>query len=260
MVGQPSVRVEIDGRVAPVGSLKSVEGSYGHFTAMQVRDRRVRCLDLHLARLAEGSHMLFYAGLDDERIRELILHALGDDTRDASVRVYVFASDSDVPSTMVTVREPASMPGNPQSLQSVPYQRSLAHIKHLGDFGQTYFGRLAARNGFDGALFVGPDGAVAEGSITNIGFADGDTIVWPDAPTLLGISMQVVQRELSRASIPWRYRSVNLADIGSFDGAFLSNARGVAPVGRIDETVVPTGAALVSTVMRLFDAAPWDPI
>lgn len=260
MVGQSSLRVEIDGQAATVESLWSVEGSYGHFTAMQVRDRRVRALDLHLARLKEGSHVLFDAGLDGERVRELIQHALGDDARDASVRVYVFASESDVPSVMVTVRDPASMPSSPHSLQSVPYQRSLAHIKHLGDFGQTYYGRVATRNGFDEALLVGPDGVVAEGSITNIGFVDGNTIVWPDAPALHGISMQVLKRELSTVSIAWSHRSVHVADIGSFDGAFVTNSRGIAPVGCVNETILPTNVELVSTVMRLFDAAPWDPI
>jgi branched-subunit amino acid aminotransferase/4-amino-4-deoxychorismate lyase len=256
----PLPRIEIGGHAATVDSLRSVEGGYGHFTAMQVRDRKVRGADRHLARLEEGSQGLFGTGVDGEHVRELIRHALADDVRDASVRVYIYTAESDVPAVMVTVREPASMPSTPQSLQSVPYQRSLAHIKHLGDFGQTYYGRLVAKNGFDGALLVGPDGAVAEGAITNIGFAAGNTIVWPDAPALHGISMQVLERELTKASIPWRHRPVNITDVGSFDGVFISNARGVAPVGRIDETILPLDGELVATVMHLFDAAPWDPI
>ncbi len=255
-------RIEIDGHAATIRSLWSTEErGYGHFTAMQVRDRKVRGWDLHLARLKEGSEALFGADLDGGHVRELIQHALRDDVRDASVRVYVFASDADAaPTVMVTVREPASMPSTPQSLQSVPYQRSLAHIKHIGDFGQAYFGRLATKNGFDGALLVGPDGVVAEGSITNIGFAERDKIVWPDAPALHGISMQVLKRELTKASIPWGHRSVNLADLGAFDGAFVTNSRGIAPVGRVDEIILSANAELVSTIVRLFDAAAWDPI
>jgi branched-subunit amino acid aminotransferase/4-amino-4-deoxychorismate lyase len=152
------------------------------------------------------------------------------------------------------------MPNTPQSLQSVPYRRSLAHIKHLGDFGQTYYGRLATKNGFDGALLVGPDGVIAEGSITNIGFAEGDTVVWPDAPALHGISMQVLERELTKAGMPWLRRTVQIADLASFDGVFISNSRGVAPVCRIDGSILPVDGELVAAVMRLFDAAPWEPI
>ena len=44
------------------------------------------------------------------------------------------------------------------SLQQVAYQRSLAHLKHTGDFGQSYYGRLAERNGFGEALLTRPDG------------------------------------------------------------------------------------------------------
>jgi Branched-chain amino acid aminotransferase/4-amino-4-deoxychorismate lyase len=258
----PSPRIEIDGRAATVETLWSaVGGGYGHFTAMQVRDGRVRGVDLHLARLDEGTRALFGAGLDGDRVRELIRHALGDDIRDASVRVHVFGAEHEAQlSMLVIVRPPASMPRTPQSLQTVPHQRPLAHIKHVGGFGQAYYGRLAREAGFDEALLVGTDDVVAEGSITYVAFADGDTVVWPDAPSLHGISMQVLERELSMAGTPWRRGTVRVADIESFDGAFISNSRGIAPVGRIDETVVPTDGELVSTVIRLFDAAPWDPI
>jgi branched-subunit amino acid aminotransferase/4-amino-4-deoxychorismate lyase len=98
------------------------------------------------------------------------------------------------------------------------------------------------------------------GSITNIGFVEGDAVVWPDAPALHGISMQILERELSKAGMPWRRAMVRLADVGSFDGAFITNSRGIAPVGRIDDASLPVGGELVSTVVQIFDAAPWDPI
>lgn len=255
-------RIEIDGRAPTIESLWSaVGGGYGHFTAMQVRDGMVRGMDLHLARLDEGTRALFGVHLEGPRVRELIQHALGDDTRDASVRVYVFGSESDPGlSVMVTVRQPASMPRTPHSLQTVTYQRSLAHIKHLGGFGQAYYGRLAKEDGFDEALFVAPSGVISEGSITNIGFVEGDTVVWPDAPALRGISMQVLERELSKTGIAWRRRTVGVGDVDSFGGAFITNSRGIAPVGRIDATILPTDGERWSTIVGVFDAAPWDPI
>ncbi|MGZ8652117.1 MAG: aminotransferase class IV [Actinomycetota bacterium] len=139
------------------------------------------------------------------------------------------------------------------------------HIKHFDGSGQAYYGRLVRDEGFDEALLVGPDGTVAEGSVTNIAFADGDKVVWPDEPALRGISMQVLERELDHAGIPRACRAVNVADVGSFDGAFVTDPRGIAPggiapVGRIDETGLPTDADLVSAAVRLFEAAPWDPI
>src|SRR4051794_31177347 len=153
---------------------------------MQVRGGRTRGLDLHLRRLDDGTRELFGSALDGERVRHAIRGALGD-TRDASVRVYVVEAAGE-PAPTVTVRPPGDPPARPQRLLSVPYLRPVAHVKHLGDFGQTYYGRLARREGFDDALLTGPGGEVAEAAIANVGFLDGDTVVWPDAPQLAGIT------------------------------------------------------------------------
>ncbi|MET9618809.1 aminotransferase class IV [Kitasatospora indigofera] len=53
--------------------------------------------------------------------------------------------------------------------------------------------------GYGEAWLVGQGGVIAEGSITNVGFVEGDTVVWPDAPVLQGIAMQVLGRELAAA-------------------------------------------------------------
>ena len=51
-----TARMEIDGNVPADAQLRALAlGGYGHFTAMQVRGRRVRGLDLHLSRLAAAN-------------------------------------------------------------------------------------------------------------------------------------------------------------------------------------------------------------
>jgi branched-subunit amino acid aminotransferase/4-amino-4-deoxychorismate lyase len=131
---------------------------------MQVRGGRTLGMDLHLARLDGATRELFGVGLDGDRVRGYIRHALAEDAEDASVRVNVFrpSNDDDV-SVMVSVRPPASTPAEPQSLQTVEYLRPMAHIKHAAGFGQGYYGGLAHGNGFDEALFVGADGVISEG-------------------------------------------------------------------------------------------------
>src|SRR5262249_12254885 len=157
-------------------------------------------------------------GLDPARVRDHIRHALGDDTSDASVRVYLHEAPRG-PLVMVTVRPPGGMPGTAWRLQSVPYQRPLAHIKHIGDFGQSYFQRMAHRNGFDEPLLTGPDGAISEGAITTIGFFDGTGVVWPAAPALAGITMQLLDRGLAGSGLRSRRAPVRLPDLGSFAAA-----------------------------------------
>jgi branched-subunit amino acid aminotransferase/4-amino-4-deoxychorismate lyase len=262
VIGAREPRLEIDGRVATVEQIWSLDlSSDGHFTAMQVRDGRTLGLDFHLVRLDDATRELFGLGLDGDRVRGSIRHALANDISDASVRVNVFRPDpaGDV-SVMVSVRPPASDPPQAQSLQTVEYRRPMAHIKRAHGFGQSYFSEFAHANGFDEALFVGADGVISEGSITNIGFIGGDAIVWPDAPALRGVMMQVLQRELDRASVPWRYGAVRMSDLPSFDGAFVTNSHGMSTVARIDDLPLPTNAALMRTAAQLLTAAPSDPI
>jgi branched-subunit amino acid aminotransferase/4-amino-4-deoxychorismate lyase len=255
-------RVEIDGHPASIEEIWTLDlSASGHFTAMQVRDRRTLGMDFHLARLESATREMFGVDLDGDRFRGYIRHALADDIRDASVRVNVFRSNSapDV-SVLVSVRPPASAPADPQSLQTVEYQRPAAHLKHASSFGQGYYAGLAHANGFHEALFVGTDGAISEGTITNIGFIDGDAIVWPDAPALRGIMMQVLQRELDRSNIAWRYGPVHVDDLASFDGAFVTNSHGIAAIARVDDRSLPTDAELMRTARELLTAAPYDPI
>jgi branched-subunit amino acid aminotransferase/4-amino-4-deoxychorismate lyase len=254
------VHVEIDGRNATLEQLSAAApAGYGHFTAMQVRNGRVRGLGLHLARLDAATREMFSAGLDTAAVAGYIRHALGGQTRDASVRVYVYETPDGL-AVMVTVRPPGTMAPDVWRLQTVPYQRSLAHIKHLGDFGQGYYQRLAHSNGFDEALLTGPDGIICEGSITNIGFSDGTGVLWPDAPALAGITMQILEWALAQRGVPSRHAPVRVSDLGSFAGAFVTNSHGIAPVGQVDDLTLPVDGALMSAVTQAYESAGWDQI
>ncbi len=254
-----AVRMEIDGCSATMEQLRAVApAGYGHFTAMQVRDRRVRGLALHTGRLAAANREMFGAGLDTDLVLGYIRHALGE-TRDASVRVFVLEA-ADRPAIMVTVRPPGAMPAGAWRLLTVPYQRPLPHLKHIGDFGQGYYRRLARRQGFDEALLTGPGGVISEGSVTNIGFSDGASVVWPDAPALQGITMQILERALPGQGMPSQRLPVRVANLGSFIAAFVTNARGIAPVGRIDELTLPVDRALMAALTEAYESAGWDPL
>lgn len=60
-----AARIEIDGQnPAPEQLAEAALDGFGHFTAMQVRNHRVRGLDLHLVRLTAAHHELFGTELD----------------------------------------------------------------------------------------------------------------------------------------------------------------------------------------------------
>ena len=107
------LRIEIDGHpVNPAETPDPAGLQVGHFTAIQVRNRRARGIALHLRRLDAATRELFGIGLDGNLVRDRIRHALGDDA-DASVRVYVVPNDGgSTPSMLVTVKPPADFPPN----------------------------------------------------------------------------------------------------------------------------------------------------
>jgi branched-subunit amino acid aminotransferase/4-amino-4-deoxychorismate lyase len=251
-------RIEIDGRPATVGDLWGAVFTYGHFTAMQVRDRRTRGIELHLRRLDAATKELFGSDLDGERVRELIRHALGD-RRDASLRVYVFRPDEQ-PSLIVTVRPPGGVPTTPQRLEPIAYQRPSPHIKHVGGFAGIDHTSLAQRHGYDGSLLTGPDGEISEAGIANIGFIGGPAVIWPAAPHLHGITMQLLERTLAQQGTPSRRAPVRLDDVPSFDGAFLSNARGIVAVGAIGDRTVSVDEGRMVALQETYATVSWDEI
>jgi branched-subunit amino acid aminotransferase/4-amino-4-deoxychorismate lyase len=256
--GHETPLVEINGRSATDDQLRALTfNNYGHFTAMQVRDCQVRGLGLHLGRLAAANREVFGAELDTAAVRDHIRHALG--AGDASVRVYVRELEGR-PSVIVTVRPPGGMREGPWKLQTVPYQRPVAHIKHASDFGQGYYQRLAQRNGFDEALLTGPGGVICEGSVTNVGFWDGAGITWPDAPALAGITMQLLNRQLPGLGLTPRRAQVRTQEIAAFSGIFVTNARGIAAVGQVDGAAVPVDARLMRTLAEAYESAAWEPV
>ncbi len=250
--------LEINGRSATADELRALAlGGYGHFTAMQLRSGRTRGLQLHLDRLDAANREMFGAALEGGRVRDLIRHALGARVRDASVRVIVQQPvEQEPPWVMVTVRPPAD-PLPDSSLQQVAYQRSLAHLKHTGDFGQSYYGRLAERNGFGEALLTGSDGLISEGSMTNTGFFDSTAVIWPAAAMLAGITMQLIQ---ARLALPQRHSPVRVADLGSFGAVFITNSHGVAAVTQVDGRRLAVDTAFISMLKDCYESVPWEEI
>ncbi|MFF7635268.1 hypothetical protein ACFZB9_19245 [Kitasatospora sp. NPDC008050] len=69
------LNIQINDRPADVADVHRVATwNYGHFTSMQVRERAVRGLDLHLKRLEAATHAIFGEEVesDGDRIRGLI--------------------------------------------------------------------------------------------------------------------------------------------------------------------------------------------
>jgi branched-subunit amino acid aminotransferase/4-amino-4-deoxychorismate lyase len=263
-------RMQLNGRPAGVDDLRTLAlVNYGHFTSMQVRDGAVRGLDLHLQRLQRATHDLFGSTLDIDATRGWMHAALDGVDGAASLRVTVFsrALDRDrllepaTPDVLVALSPARGIAPDPLRVRSVRYQREAPHIKHVGTFGLFHQKRLAQAAGFDDALFVDASGAVAEGSIWNIGFFDGARVVWPDAPALQGISMQLLQDGLRRRGVSTQVRRVELAEVARFRSAFFTNTSCTAlPLACIDAAGFTMDAGLLALLDDCMSMHPWERI
>ena len=114
--------------------------------------------------------------------------------------------------------------------------------------------RQAKLAGFDDVVFVDGDGFVSEGSIWNVAFFDGSEVVWPSAPALLGITMQLVQAGLRRDGLPFRTGPVHTLDLDSFRSAVLMNSITPArPLASIDHVAFVEDHAWMEALRHCYD-------
>jgi branched-subunit amino acid aminotransferase/4-amino-4-deoxychorismate lyase len=110
-------------------------------------------------------------------------------------------------------------------------------------------------------LFVDAADAISEASVWNIGFFDGNGVVWPDAPALAGISMQLLQAGLQRRSVPTSSRRITCADSATFRSAFLTNSScAVQPIAAIDGVHFTVDPDLNRLLEECYAANPWQEI
>lgn len=260
----------LNGSVATAGEIAEVlANNYGHFTTLQVRGAAAQGLDLHLQRLDEASVELFGQSLSRDRSIELFGAALRDSgLDDCTLRATVVSRDFDITypdkpcSLDVLVRiAPAAVPAeHALRLKAFSYMRYLPQLKHVGIFPLYHHRRLAVLAGYDDALFLDRVGVISEGTLWNIGFWRGDDVIWPDAPALRGTCERLLKCGLAELGIVQSTRQVTSTDLAAFDGAFISNSRGVQPVAAIDAVVYPLVPGRMDQLRQALASQPWQEI
>lgn len=256
----------LNGREATTEDLAPLAfAGYAHFTALQVRGGQIRGLDLHLERLQVASLEMFGQATSDDQIRSYLRKALKDDPADLSLIATVYSpageftvAGADIePAVLVRTGPAASGPQGPLKLAMVEYERFLPAVKHVGEVAKTYFLRQAVEQDFDDAAFVDRRGRLSEGSIWNLAFWDGDTVVWPEAEMLDGTTMGIVRRQLNSLGVPQRVQAVRLADLATFAGSVVMNSwtPGVS-VHRIGSTSLPEAPSFLELLHRAYQAEP----
>ena len=261
----PAFIAHLNGQPASAEQLAPLAfAGFAHFTAMQVRDGRVRGLDLHLKRLHSASMELFGRALSDDRVRAYLKAAIDVGPRDLSLTATMYSRAGEFTSTstaelevLVRTSPASSGPKGPLALSVVEYERVLPSIKHVGEVAKTHYMRKASEQGFDDAAFVDRHGRFTEASIWNLAFWDGTAVIWPDAPMLTGTTMSIVRRELDRLGVPQRIQKITHDDLPQFGGAVVMNSwtPGV-PVSRMGAVKFADAPAFLDRLHQAYEAEP----
>lgn len=248
----------IDGEHVPTGglSLLPLLGG-GHYTTMQVRDGCVRGLDAHLRRVDAAHRELYGHALDLGELQDRWARATHEARRCTLRSIHYDAPDGQT-HVVVELLSPTTLPADPVRLRSVAYARPVAHVKHVGTFGQVRHRLAAVGAGYDDALLVTAAGEVAETTVADIAFLRAGEVTWPTAPALHGVGRRLLRPMLARAGVAQRETAVALADVGSYDAAYLVSSTGVVPVERIDGHGYPDPGRAVAPVAVAYDGIGWD--
>ena len=262
-------RLFVDGHAATADDLAhQALVNYGAYTAFRVEDGGVRGLDLHLDRLHASAIELFGEAVGEDRLRQLMRDAVGD-RRACFLRISLFSPEISTrhphwrgaPRVMIGVFDPPPPLAGPLRVQSQTYVRDTPHLKHLATMGLLAARRRATASGFDDALLADGAGLVSEGTLWNIGFVEGDRIVWPQAPMLAGVTQAVLRQGWAAAGLDSDSRPIRLDDLPSFRAAFLCNSTTpAAPVTAIDALAYEPDVEVIDRLQALWAAAPIQPI
>lgn len=242
--------------------------NYGAYTSFRVETGAARGLDRHLARLKDSALELFGVAVDEAVLRRRMRQAVAG--RDVCwLRLDLFSPEI-TPRTPAAVMAPRVMTrvtpapaplAGPMRLQALTHVRTAAHLKHTATFDLIRARRLAMQAGFDDALFVGDDGLICEGTLWSVGFVAGETIVWPQAPMLAGVTQALLAEGLAQAGAAQQARPVRLDDLAAFDAAFLCNsATPACAISAIGEARFDPERAPLERLRAVWAAAPMQRI
>lgn len=208
---------------------------------------------------------MFAADLDRERVREYVRQTLHDVEGSITVRVTVFDPDLELghpggdahPRILVTTRPAASLPPSPIRVNLVGYQRDLPAVKHVGLFGALHGRRKAQLAGFDDALFMDNTSFITEGATWNVGFYDGERVVWPSGAVLPGVTMRLLQQVHDHTITA----PVNVGDISGMQAAFATNTSiGVRPIAAIDGVTLSADHSIFDVLRKEYEEIPAESI
>lgn len=245
----------------------------GLFETIRAMSGKALWLDRHLARLARSAATLGWTHAPDidalaNEVRGTLRASMLDRAR---VRLTVTPgplwADDDRPPRLTTIVGVSPEEAYPADAYrdgvsaTVAAPRQMAGDPTVGHKTTSYLARMATLRaahvaGAFEALWLTPDGRVAEGAISNVFAVRDEALLTPplDTPVLPGVTRAVLLELAEALDVPAREAPIMLDELLASDEAFITNSMmGVVPLVRIDRR--PIGEQRPGQVTRALAAA-----
>ncbi|WP_232224864.1 aminodeoxychorismate lyase [Acidihalobacter ferrooxydans] len=236
--------------------------AYGHgvFETMEIASGRVPHWARHWRRLTRGCARLGIRQPDEARVRATVERQVAGHPR-AVLKLLVTAGSGGAgyrvpahhsPRCIVAIR-PWPQRQIPDAGVAVrlcatrlPFDARLAGIKHLNRL-HSVLARAEWGDTPEEGLLSDPDGNIVEGTMSNVFWVEGDTLLSPDLSRcgVAGIMRERILEWAERAGIATSIARCPPARLLAADGVFVCNSLiGVWPVARVDHQGLPDAALI----------------
>lgn len=212
----------------------------GIFETLRTYDnKKLFQLKPHIDRLLSSAE---YIGLtvrySKAEIEKMVLKTVISEKEDQPLRVKIMA----IPDQLVVIATPFKPDGSIYSgvcLKSVCQRRSLPEVKSICYLDALLSYQKAHSEGYYDALLIDENQMIYEGSRTNIFWFDGKILKSREMDVLPGITRDVIRNMVGEA---FQFDQIRLEELKKATEVFVTNSViGIAPVTRIDKSVIGTG-------------------
>jgi branched-chain amino acid aminotransferase len=235
----------VDRAVVPLGSIEYLYG-FGVYESVRVSKGVIYFLDDHVERLLKSASLIELAHTltpDSvvQNVRELIdknkvstcnikIVLIGGPTAEAA-QLYIQCLNPLFPDRQLYKTGAHAI--------TYHYERQFPQAKTLNMLSSYLAFRAAKQADAYDALLVNKSGYITEGTRTNFFCIKGNTIVSPlEEEILLGVMRKAVLKVAQENNFEIIYKDIPFEDLGSYDGAFMTNSSSkIMPVRSIDAHV-----------------------
>ncbi len=244
----------------------AVQRGTGLFETLRTYGRRPFALQERLERIFDSARILgFNLSFTRKQVAEKVFAGIGKlKSKEVLVKIIITGGENPkghslIPgkSKLIILFTPFNSPAAALydrgiKIMTGRFSRTVPEIKSLSYLSAVAAHRIAAKAGFDEAVYLDSRGNILEGTTFNFAIIKNKTLVTPIFGMLEGVTMDTVLKLAKKAGLIVKRQEIKYADLKKIQEAFITSAsREVIPVVRVDKIKIGNGKPGIYTKFLL---------